>query len=171
MTLAAAAAAMQPFGQEVVVAGLGAAALVLVALIQTNGAKRRVNREVAEAPEPAAVPAPVREWNGDPLVLNQFIQDTVKAAVEEATRPLREEIKTLHASFRVMRQFVRHLRRAFREYMQEVEASWGTADRPPKVGPDVLAMLYDDDGLDDTLTGDEIRRLRERGDPDPADRG
>jgi uncharacterized membrane protein YccC len=163
-TLAATAPMVQPVGQEVVIAALGAAGLVLVALIQTLGAKRRVNREVDAQPETAA-PPPI--WNGDPLALNRFIQDTVEVAVERATRPLKDELAALRGSVRVMRQFVRHLRRAFREYMQDVEASWGKTDRPPKVSPDVLAMLYDDDGLDDTLTGDDVRRIRERGEEPP----
>lgn len=158
--ITAAAVTVQPIGHEVIVAALSAVGLVLVALIQTSGAKRRVNREISDAPT-APAPPPPPAWNGDPLELNRFIQQTVEAAVEKATEPLRREIEALHGSFRVMRQFVRHLRRAFREYMRDVEASWGKTDRPPKVGADVLAMLYDDDGLDDTLTGDDLRRLRD----------
>ena len=90
----------------------------------------------------------------------EYVQAEVKAAVAAATEELRGEVAELKRGLGLIRGRVRHLRRAFREYVRTVEQTWGTTDGPPKVSDEVYAMLYDDDLLDDTLTGDEVRALR-----------
>lgn len=159
---------MLPVSDTVASAALATIGVVVVALINTRRAERNAEKDNIAPSGPGAIPASVSTDDGG-LALSKWIVATIDAAVEkaveEATKPLKRQVLVLTTRVGVLGRIVRHMRRAFREYMREVEATWGTAAGPPKVSETVLAMLYDDDGLvdlDDTLTREDIRRERER---------
>jgi hypothetical protein len=160
-----------PFVIDGGVSGIVVGALALAGVVFTTIRADRAGKRAAAAAE--------QESDGEHELgvitqareLEAFINERVKDAVAEATKDLRRELAALRTGLGLLRGRVRHLRRAFREYVHNVEETWGTTEGPPKMSTEVHAMLYDDDLLDleDTLTGDDVRNLRARALADKAD--
>jgi len=162
-----------PVSDTVASAALATIGVVAVAFINTRRATRNAEKDNIAPSGPGAIPASVSTDDGG-LALSKWIVATINTAVEKAvdvaTRPLKKQVGALTTRVGILGRIVRHLRRAFREYMHEVESTWGTADGPPKVSATVLSMLYDDDDitdLDDTFTRDELDDARRSYRDDP----
>jgi hypothetical protein len=140
-----------PVSDTVATAALATVGVLGAAYLNTRRAQRGAEKDNIAPTGPGTIPAAATADDGG-LALSKWIVATIETAVEKAveerTRPLRRQVAILTASVTVLRRTVRHLRKAFREYVREVESTWGKAEAPPKVSDSVLAMLYDDD-LDD----------------------
>jgi len=151
-----------PVSDSVATAFLATFGVIAVAFINTRRAEKNAEKDNIAPTGPGAIPASVSTDDGG-LALSKWIvatiNEAVEKAVEEATRPLKLEVGKLNTRVGVLGRMLRHLRRAFREYMREVETTWGTPSGPPKVSATVLALLYDDDDisdLDDSMTRAEV---------------
>lgn len=113
--------------------GFGAWGLVRVAQI------RAANKTPAQS---ASTPL------ADNIALNAYIDKKI----EDATRPLRQQIARMARVLPVLRE-------AFRKHIRDVARDWGKTPHPPQIDPTVRAMLLDED-LDNTFGDDDARDIR-----------
>lgn len=159
-----AAGASAPFIIDGGVSGVVVGALALAGVVFTTIRADRAGKRAAAATESKSESEHELGVTAQAKEFQAYVQAEVKAAVATATADLRLEVAELRRGLGLIRGRVRHLRRAFREYVQTVEQTWGTPEGPPKMSTEIHAMLYDDDLLDleDTLTGDDARALLSR---------
>ena len=99
------------------------------------------------------------------LDVDEFAQ--FREAYQEDMTRLRAEVAELRTQFNAIRAILRRTREAFREYIRQVRATWGTNAAPPPLNDHIRDLLSEDD-LDGTFSTAEVRRMRDRTDLDPT---
>jgi len=150
----------------IIVAVIGAASVVLTALVTSWTARRGAKAEAKRQREQAGF--------SQAFDLAKYIREEVAKGVDAATQALREESERQRGDIDAMKKVVgslygriNRIRDAVREHIHDWRAAWGKQDSPPPLSAHIRELLDDDQDVDyDTLTAAQIKEII---DPSPAE--
>lgn len=88
------------------------------------------------------------------IELNKYIDERIRVA----TLDLRQELGEVKRLVGSLHGKLLRTREAVRDYIRDVRAQWGKSEQPPPLDDHLLELLGED-GIEDTYTADQIRKI------------